>query len=606
MSVYVGIDLGTTNSAVATVRGTEPVILPDFEGGRIVPSVVAFDAKTTLVGFPAKRQAVTNPLNTIFSVKRLMGRLYDEMRADLPRLPYQVTKNGDEQARVFVPARKKNLLPAEISAILLRKLREVAVHQCESEDVRAVISVPAYFNDCQRQATRQAGRLAGMRVERLINEPTAAALAYGFGKRKQGVIAVFDLGGGTFDISILRVTGGRFQVLATNGDTHLGGDDFDQALIEHVTREFAAREAVAIDRDPVAMQRLKEAVERSKCELSSALESEINLPFIARKDDSPKHLHIRVTRATFEHLIVPLLQRIENPCAEALEDAGLSRRNVDEVLLVGGSTRIPAVQQLVRNIFGAEPRKGVSPEEVVAQGAAIQAAVLAGAIEGVDLFDIVPLSIGIETEGGLMAKVVGRGTAIPASRGATFTTSKDYQSVVEFNVVQGERALARDNRTIGRFYLDSVQPQPRGTVQINVDFAVDDSGILSVTAKTTPHGAARSLRFEKTHGLSAEELQRMDRDARRFEAEDRLTAAVVSLRNAADFLLLRTAAALQCVGDELPEPNRAAVSDALSRLQNARELDDRKKLSGEIESLTLASRQLFRLYAAAGCAASSV
>jgi molecular chaperone DnaK len=590
-SKIIGIDLGTTNSCVAVMEGTESHIIANTEGSRLTPSVVAFsDSGERLIGFPAKRQAVTNPQNTIFSIKRFMGRRHNEVAAEEKIVPYKVVGGPDELVKV--EAQGKTYTPPEISAMILQNLKDTAESYLGEKITSAVITVPAYFNDAQRQATKDAGEIAGLTVERIVNEPTAAALAYGLDKKKTGKIGVFDLGGGTFDISILEVGDGVFEVLSTNGDTHLGGDDFDEAFVRYVAGEFQKENSIDLRNDVMALQRLYEACEKGKCELSTAMQTTINLPFITADQSGPKHLQLNITRAKFEQLTEGLVERTHGPCQQALSDAGLKASELDEVILVGGSTRIPAVQAAVKDIFEKEPSRGVNPDEVVACGAAVQGAVLAGEIDDVVLLDVTPLSLGIETLGQVMTKLIDRNTTIPTSKKEVFSTAGDNQPAVDIHVLQGEREMAVHNRTLGRFKLDGIPPAPRGMPQVEVTFDIDANGILNVSAKDLGTGKAQSIKIEASSGLSKEEIETMKTDAEKFAEEDKKTRELIDLKNQADQLVYVTEKTLKEHGDKVSEEERKKIETAKDALAKAAEGSDVEEIKKQMEELSQAAQKL--------------
>ena len=539
MSKIIGIDLGTTNSCVAVLEGGEPTVISSTEGGRTTPSIAAFTKEgERLVGQPAKRQAVTNPQNTIFSIKRFMGRTFDEVKNDLDEIPYKLKKS--DSGSVVVDSNNKTYSPPEISAMVLQKLKQTAEEYLGSQVTDAVITVPAYFNDTQRQATKDAGKIAGLNVRRIINEPTAASLAYGLDKKKEEIVAVFDLGGGTFDISILELGEGVFEVKSTNGDTHLGGDDFDQIIIDWIAGEFKKSDGIDLKKDPMALQRLRESAETAKKELSSSKQTEINLPFITADSSGPKHLNLNLTRAKFEDLVSSLVKRTIEPCEKAIKDAGLDKSKINEVILVGGSTRIPAIQAVVKEIFNKEPNKSVDPDEVVALGAAIQGGVLAGDVDDILLLDVTPLSLGIETLGNVSTKLIERNTTIPTKKSQVFSTAADNQTTVEIHVLQGEREMAVDNKTIGRFHLDGIPPAPRGVPQVEVTFDIDANGILNVGAKDKATGKEQSIRIEASSGLSDAEVEKMVNDAKKHEGEDKAKRELIDCQNQAEQLIYQT------------------------------------------------------------------
>jgi len=568
MGKVIGIDLGTTNSCVAVMEGGEPKVIANAEGFRTTPSVVAFSKSgERLVGLVARRQAVTNPKSTIYSIKRFMGRRYDEVTNEIKLVPYEVIRGSSGDARV--KADGKEFSPPEISAMILQKMRQTAEEYLGEKITEAVVTVPAYFNDSQRQATKDACRVAGLDVKRIVNEPTAAALAYGLDKKKDEKIAVFDLGGGTFDISILEIGDGVFEVKSTNGDTHLGGDDFDQCLIDYLAEEFKKQEGIDLRNDAMALQRLKEAAEKAKSELSGTLETDVNLPFITADQNGPKHLNIRLTRSKLEQLVEGLVERCRGPVLQALKDAGISANQIDEVVLVGGATRMPRVQALVKEIFGKEPHKGVNPDEVVAIGAAIQGAVLAGDVRDVVLLDVTPLSLGIETLGGVMTTLITRNTTVPTKKSETFSTASDNQTTVEVHVLQGERPMAGDNKTIGRFHLDGIPPAPRGMPQVEVTFDIDANGILHVSAKDRATGKEQSIRIEASSGLSENEIQQMVKDADAHAGEDKARKEGVEARNRGDHLAYEVEKNLKEHADKLDAGVKSDVEGRVGTLREA-------------------------------------
>jgi len=592
MSKTIGIDLGTTNSVVAVMESGTPKVISNLDGARLTPSVVAFtESGDRLVGNKAKRQAVTNPKNTIYSIKRFMGRRHSEVSSEEKIVPYEVTGSPEELVKVKV--RGKEYTPPEISAMTLRNLKEAAEEYLGEPVKKAVITVPAYFNDSQRQATKEAGQIAGLQVERIINEPTAASLAYGLGKEKDEKIAVFDFGGGTFDISILEVSKGLVEVKATNGDTHLGGDDIDKVLIDYVAGEFKKEQGIDLRQDQMALQRLREACEKAKCELSTSVQTDINLPFITADASGPKHLQMSLSRAKLEELADPIIEKMRRPCEQALEDAKLSKSDIDEVILVGGSTRMPCVQALVKDIFGKDPHKGVNPDEVVAVGAAIQGAVLdePGAHD-VLLLDVTPLTLGIETLGGVMTKLVERNTTIPTSKKEVFTTAADNQPAVDIHVLQGEREMAIDNRTLGRFQLTGIPPAPRGVPQIEVAFDIDADGILNVSAKDLGTNKEQSIRITSSSGLSKEEVEKMTREAEEHAAEDKQKRELVEAKNSAEQLVYSTERTLKEHGDKIEASDKSAIEEALEELKKTREGDDAAAIKAAIEKLAQASHKL--------------
>ncbi len=600
MSKIIGIDLGTTNSVVAIMEGGEAKVIANSEGSRTTPSVVAF-AKSgeRLVGQVAKRQAVTNPKNTIFSIKRFMGRRFDEVSDEMKMVPYRVERTDQGDCRISIDG--KLFSPPEISAMVLGKLKQAAEDYLGEKVSEAVITVPAYFNDAQRQATKDAGKIAGLEVKRLVNEPTAAALAYGLDKKKDQTIAVYDFGGGTFDISILEVGEGVVEVKATNGDTHLGGDNIDQRVMDWLLEEFKKQEGIDLGKDAMAMQRLKEAAEKAKIELSTAMESEINLPFITADQNGPKHLNLKLTRAKLEQLVDDIIQRSAGPCRQALKDSGLDTQQIDEVVLVGGQTRMPAIQKLVRDIFGKEPNKGVNPDEVVAIGAAVQGGVLKGDVKDMLLLDVTPLSLGIETLGGVFTRLIERNTTIPTKKSEVFSTASDNQSQVEVHVLQGEREMARDNRTLGRFHLIGLPPAPRGIPQIEVAFDIDANGIVNVSAKDRGTGKEQRITITSTSGLQEEEIRRMVTDAEAHQAEDKKRRQVVEARNRLDGLVYSTEKTLGEHKEKLAAGDLGAIETALAEAKKALEGEDAAQLEAAERQLSQASHKLAEaMYKGAG------
>jgi molecular chaperone DnaK len=594
MSKIIGIDLGTTNSVVAVMEGGEPVVITNPEGGRLTPSVVGF-SKTgeRLVGQVAKRQAVTNPENTVFSIKRFMGRRFEEVNEEMKMVPFRVMRDGDHVVvQVQSGGKDERLPPPQISAMILQKLKKAAEEYLGQTVTQAVITVPAYFNDAQRQATKEAGTIAGLEVMRIVNEPTAAALAYGLDKKKEETIAVFDFGGGTFDISILEVGEGVVEVKSTNGDTHLGGDNLDHRIIDWIIGEFKKSDGIDLGKDRMALQRLREASEKAKMELSTVMESEINLPFISADASGPKHMQMKLTRAKFEQLVEDLLQRTVGPVKQAMADAGLQASQINEVVLVGGSTRIPRVQQIVRELFGKEPHKGVNPDEVVAIGAAVQAGVLGGEVKDLLLLDVTPLSLGIETLGGVLTTLIPRNTTIPTRKGEVFSTAADSQTSVEVHVLQGERPMARDNRTLGRFHLDGIPVAPRGVPQIEVTFDIDANGMVNVSAKDKGTGKEQKITITASSGLSKDEVDRMMREAESHAADDKRHKEEVETRNHADQSVYGAEKMLKDMGDKIGASDRQAMESAMADVKAAIEKNDPAAITSALERLTAAQHKL--------------
>ena len=587
MAKIIGIDLGTTNSCVAVMEGGSPTVITNSEGGRTTPSVVAFTkAGETLIGQPAKRQAVTNPENTISSSKRFIGRMYDEVGTEISEMPYKTIKG--KNGEVIITAQDKEYAPPQIGAMVLQKLKQTAEEYLGEKVTEAVITVPAYFNDSQRQATKDAGAIAGLNVRRIINEPTAAALAYGLDKQKDEKIAVFDFGGGTFDISILELGDGVFEVKSTNGDTHLGGDDLDQTLVDYLIGEFNKSDGIDLGKDPMALQRLRETAEKAKCELSTSKQTDINLPFITADSSGPRHLNVSLTRAKYETLIEKLINRTIQPCEKAIKDAGLKASEIDEVILVGGSTRIPKVQKIVQDIFAKEPNKGVNPDEVVAIGAAIQGGVMAGDVEDILLLDVTPLSLGIETLGGVSTPLIEANSTIPAKKSQIFSTAADSQPSVEIHVLQGERSMAVDNKSLGRFHLDGIPPAPRGTPQIEVTFDIDANGILNVSASDKATGKEQSIRIEASSGLSEDEIEKMKVDAEKHANDDEAKKESVDIHNTADQLIYQTENQMKEAGDKITDEDKKPIEDAVEQLKQANGGSDIDAIKTAIENLNKA------------------
>src|SRR6056297_1287576 len=604
MGKIIGIDLGTTNSCVSVMEGGEPVVIQNSEGGRTTPSVVAFSKDgERLVGAPAKRQAITNPDKTVSSIKRFMGRMFGEVKDEIDQVSYKVVKGDDGTARVEIDDRK--YAPQEISAMVLQKMKQTAEEYLGEEVKEAVVTVPAYFNDAQRKATQEAGKIAGLDVKRIINEPTAASLAYGLDKKDDDqTIIVYDLGGGTFDVSVLDLGDGVFEVKSTHGDTHLGGDDFDQRVINFLADEFKKDEGIDLRKDPMAMQRLKDAAEKAKIELSSSQKTNVNLPFITATDSGPKHLNIDITRAKFEQLVDDLVKRTIGPCEKAIKDAGIGKSEIDQVILVGGSTRIPKIQETVKEFFGKDPSKGVNPDEVVAVGAAIQGGVMSGDVDDVVLLDVTPLTLGIETLGGVMTKLIESNTTIPTSKKETFSTAADNQSSVEIHILQGERAQAKDNRTLGRFHLDGIPPARRGVPQIEVTFDLDANGVLNVSAKDKGTGKEQSIRIEASSGLSDEEIEKMKTSAEEHAEEDKKIREKIETLNKADSLIFSTRKQVDEHKDKISEENKTKIEEALTKLEELHKAENVDEIEPAIEELNqawaAASQEIYQASEAEG------